>query len=324
MLVVFIHVGRPSIIGSPGWWIYQFTAEGISRIAVPFFFICSGYFLARHFVHKNWYAVEVGKRIKTLIVPYLLWSLIFYLFIYVLYRISPANSICWRMRLDVPVLTRILLATGLSAEKLPMLYPLWYIRFLFLLVLVSPAFAVKGKVLRCMLFVGMTALYLAFNPGDGSPVGIHIGFPFEGVLYFYIGIILNDESLKAYIKMLRRKYVFLIGGGVLILTRALLLRYGCGWVCFFKPVFIPLCILAVWFAVPGNAWSSRFTSLSFLVYVTHVFGLHLFSFLFGRDSDSALMLLERAGFGLCFAFGVSHFLKNVIGRRGAILWGGRE
>ena len=92
MLVPFIHVGKPLVVGSSGWWIYQFTAEGICRIAVPFFCICSGFFLARHFSDKGWYYSQVGKRVRTLIVPYLIWSVIFYLFVYSLFLISKPKT----------------------------------------------------------------------------------------------------------------------------------------------------------------------------------------------------------------------------------------
>lgn len=326
MLVAFIHVGRPSVVGSSGWWIYQFTAEGISRIAVPFFFVCSGYFLAGHFSENGWYVSELRKRTTTLLLPYLIWSLFFYMFIYVLYTISPDNPICWRMRQEIPTISRILQAIGLSFEKLPMLYPLWYVRFLFLLVVLSPFLVWGTKHLKNVLFIGVAILYFVFNSGDGSPVGLHIGFPFEGTLYFYCGILLHDEMVKGFLNNILSNMkgirIFVIWCAVLslIMFRAVLVRNGAGFI-FLKPLFIPIGIVAVWSIIPNVAWPHRFVSLSFLVYVTHVFGLQLFSFMFGRDSDVALKLLGRVCFGLCFALGVSHLLKNVIGNRVGVLWG---
>lgn len=217
MLVPFIHVGRPSVVGSPGWWIYQFTAEGVSRIAVPFFFICSGYFLSNHFADAGWYSVEIKKRIKSLIVPYLFWSLIFYLYIYALSLVAPDNPICYRVVKRMPIVSRLLLSLGLSPEKLPMLYPLWYLRFLFLMVLVSPVFAFSAKHFMTSMFVVLGILYVLFNPGDGSPIGIHIGFPFEGAFYFYCGILLHDHKIKTCINRFSRKLAVLAwGGGVCV------------------------------------------------------------------------------------------------------------
>ena len=326
MLVPFIHVGRPSVVGSPGWWMYQFTAEGVSRIAVPFFFICSGYFLSKHFADKCWYSAEVRKRIKTLLTPYVLWSLIFYLFISALYMIAPDSPVCYRIAQKMPVFSRILLAFGLSPEKLPMLYPLWYLRFLFVMVLVSPVFSAGYKHFKSSLLIFLAALYLTFNPGEGSPIGVHIGFPFEGVFYFYCGILLHDDKIRTNVKRVSCKPIMLLGGGAftLILARALIVRYVGHSFCLIKPLFIPLSLITVWSVISKNAWSNKFASLSFLVYVTHVFGLQLFSFVFGRDSDNVWMLLGRVSFGLCFAFCLSYLLKNVVGSRVSLLWGGRR
>ena len=45
-LVVVIHC-RPSFeAGTFGWWVRQFIEEGITRIAVPYFFVASGFFAA--------------------------------------------------------------------------------------------------------------------------------------------------------------------------------------------------------------------------------------------------------------------------------------
>lgn len=328
MLVLFIHVGKPSILGCSGWWLYQFTAEGICRIAVPFFCICSGFLLARHFGEKGWYRSQVGKRIKTLIVPYLLWSLFFYLFVYVLFMISPDNPACWKMKASSSLVAHILMASGFSLEKLPMLYPLWYLRFLVVFVLISPIFCVGNKFVKFAMFVGMGILYILFNPGDVSPIGLHIGFPFEAVFYFYCGILLRDSRIKCVLVKVYDKYavVIWVAWAFCIVLRTVLLRFGYigSFFCFLKPLLVFVGVLAVWAVIPSKIWPKKLVSLSFLVYVTHVFGLQLFSFIFGRDSNSALILLGRVTFGLCFALLVSYFLRNIIGDKVGFLWGYRR
>jgi len=49
--------------------------DTLARMAVPFFFVCSGYFLARHFDEEGWWRREVGKRIFSLGAPYVFWTL---------------------------------------------------------------------------------------------------------------------------------------------------------------------------------------------------------------------------------------------------------
>ena len=49
-LVVLIHLGVDGKPGGAAWWTHQmFTHVGMTRIAVPFFFFASGYWLAGHF-----------------------------------------------------------------------------------------------------------------------------------------------------------------------------------------------------------------------------------------------------------------------------------
>jgi hypothetical protein len=112
---------------------------------------------------------------------------------------------------------------------------------------------------------------------------------------------------------------------MLIILRAVLLYKGIQEVYLLKPVFILLGIIGMWYIIPSGGWSPRIVSLSFLVYVTHLFGLNLYNFAFKcGGSDDALLLSGRICFDLVFAFVVSYFLKNVLGRRVAMLWGGRE
>ena len=44
--VVLIHINVAAPMGTFSWWVYQLTANGFCRWAVPFFFAVSGYFLA--------------------------------------------------------------------------------------------------------------------------------------------------------------------------------------------------------------------------------------------------------------------------------------
>ncbi len=66
LLVVAIHVREGSIIGSFNWHVYQIIVDGFARIAVPFFFLAAGFFLAGHCTGPGWWLRECKKRIKTL------------------------------------------------------------------------------------------------------------------------------------------------------------------------------------------------------------------------------------------------------------------
>ena len=81
LFVVSIHIDWHADESQLLWWGRQLIKSGIAGIAVPFFFVVSGYFLAAHFDEDGWWKRENQKRIRTLIVPFMFWSLIYYAFI---------------------------------------------------------------------------------------------------------------------------------------------------------------------------------------------------------------------------------------------------
>ena len=54
----------------------------ISRFAVPLFFIISGFVLELNYNYHNSYLSFFKKRVSTILVPYVFWSLIYYYFVY--------------------------------------------------------------------------------------------------------------------------------------------------------------------------------------------------------------------------------------------------
>ena len=325
LLVPFIHVGRPLRVGSGGWWLYQFTAEGISRIAVPFFFACSGFFLARHFDENKWYREMVQKRVKSLVIPYLLWSFIYFCFTYIIFLISHNSPQAWQIAKPMSVWERILQALGLNFSILPMLYPLWYVRALFFLVLASPLFALCVKTSKISLIIITLVPYILFNPGDVSPIGMHIPLPFEGVFYFSLGVCMGYGPPLYSPKGINGIFLVLVAIS-LVFARALAIRLSLRdyvLMCLFKPFFIFLGLYGTWLAFPKMVWPENFTHLAFPVYVLHVFALQLFRCIWGRDSDNLLVLVFKAAFGICISLIVAHLMRNVIGKRLACLWGWR-
>lgn len=90
--------------------------------ALSFFFAVSGYFLARRHGEPGWWRMAICKRIGTIAVPYCVWQLV-----------SGVVAYCvegrWTLRPG---------GFGLNPFVHPHLVPLWYLRNLMLLVVVSP------------------------------------------------------------------------------------------------------------------------------------------------------------------------------------------
>lgn len=118
-------------------------AQGICRVAVPCFFLISGFLFFKGLERWDWQAWtrKVGRRVHTLLIPFLLWNLLAAALIY---------GYNWlRVRFgsaDAASLTELTATWGGCGwrifwncqEGMPLDYPLWFIRDLILLTAASP------------------------------------------------------------------------------------------------------------------------------------------------------------------------------------------
>lgn len=169
--VVFIHfnISRKGIsvhgvnygTDNPDWYIYliNFVSYVIASIAVPLFFFISGFLL---FKQKEFNAVIYKKkllsRVKTLLIPYFLWNLVAIVWqaIRLMPVLSPLFPGAYKTEVhfsiirifntffDYTLQNGIFVSpigytmTELNNEPYPIDIPLWYIRDLFLMVIISP------------------------------------------------------------------------------------------------------------------------------------------------------------------------------------------
>lgn len=160
-LVVCIHC--TSSFKATNGYLWAFGYDGFFRVAVPFFFLVSGAFLGRHVDEAGWWRREALKRCRSLVVPYFVWLALFFVFRTTLLKI-----------VGVPVdLSWNALAVdfGLNPLEYPGLRPLWYVRALFGLVLISPIFVWLARRVCGWLFL----LALPFGDWTFFPLGIAFG-----------------------------------------------------------------------------------------------------------------------------------------------------
>ena len=123
------------------WWVVNlFLGDGLCRVAVPFFFVASGFFLAGRFGEEGWYAKVVNKRIKTLVVPFVIWAVIGVVFDWSL-RIAVQTVLrgaeFGRDPFENGIFPALVYVLGFDLTRIN-IGPIWYLRMLFLLVLASP------------------------------------------------------------------------------------------------------------------------------------------------------------------------------------------
>lgn len=166
VLVVFAHFslnkgldihGTKYGLENPDWFFFivDLISETLARIVVPLFFIISGFlFFNRKDFNKDAYKLKLKSRVKTLFVPYILWNII---------------AILWQLKCLIPILSSFFLpveihisftrifntffcnydnggiivrpsTTGSSTGLEPINVPLWYLRDLMVMIILSPVF----------------------------------------------------------------------------------------------------------------------------------------------------------------------------------------
>ena len=262
ILIVCYHVdwGR-------GWMNSFVGMRGLAGTCVPFFFIVSGYFLAKHFDEEGWWRREIGKRVRTLLVPWLLWTII------ALALLIPCGLIAVKLT-GKPLLKPMRLSDPFWWGKmfgLDIRYgggaigALWYLRCLFLMVVLSPIFdwfVRKGRVLWIATLYLLCLLFFCF----GGRFRIWIIFQFwlsvTGIFYFSLGIYLR--------RVKRRDVSGMLALGCGVVGFGLLVSRDCINYSFpFHFLATPFLICFMWGLISARQWPRWLVSCAFPIFLTH-------------------------------------------------------
>jgi len=256
--VVFIHSGVKSDVGTLAWWMRQIVSGGFCRIAMPFFFFVSGYFLAQHMDEGNWYRNEMFKRVRTLLVPYLIFCTVGMVW----NRVTIGRT----MTLDA-----ILESYGVYLLVSPAAGPLWYLRTLMVFVVLAPM--VKWIVRSRTAFVTVLlvcALVGATDSSSGDIAGSYWQyhyFSWLGPIYFLVGVYASRRAIAAHwdalgaIAMLTRGFVGVVLSAYFVscsmwLSARIVIQ-----------VALPLLLMGLWTFVPSASWPRALTSCSFPIFL---------------------------------------------------------
>lgn len=198
----------------------QFSlCRGFTRVAVPLFFIISGYFF--FLTYKNTlssYTAKLKSRIKSLAIPFLFWSILMFLLFYVAQSISFTKSYF----ADESTLVTNLNAMGVLQKVfiMPIPYQLWFIRDLFLLVLISPLiYLLTSKTKGFWIIVLVFPWFLNAD--------IPLLFSYEPLLFFAFGSFLAIITPQLTLISVTKKtaVLLLLLWVILVITRTTLLAY---------------------------------------------------------------------------------------------------
>jgi fucose 4-O-acetylase-like acetyltransferase len=254
-----------------------FIANGLVRFRIPMLFGISGYLFALH--DDQAYGKRIGKRLRTLMLPYLLWSIIGLLIAVLFYDIPATKEAVINSHLQ-PVnktFDNYTLSDWLLAILWPTSFQLWFLRSLFMYNLLYP-WLLKGVIkMPKSLFIVFGILWLAtfgFIILEG-----------EGLLFFTLGIWLckhkkNIEEVPLWLNLPFFAFLFIATCAVktwLAFKAPGLGGYIYAVLSLLHKLVIALGLIVVWFGCDSvvsffmsKKWFIHLSAFAFIIYALHV------------------------------------------------------
>lgn len=177
-LVVLIHtynVSDYSITQGLTFEVEFFVSENLARIAVPFFFFSSGYF---QFWREKKYTMVLVSKIRTLVIPYIIWNCIGMLLFAFLGCVGLSN-----IRVNLTDINSIF--NGVFLYKYN--YAYWFMYQLILLNIFYPIISIimSKKKVALIIWFGLLYIYLLF--GDIIPSAKFYTIMLSALIYYCLG-----------------------------------------------------------------------------------------------------------------------------------------
>lgn len=312
-MVDFYKIDYFCLSGHDIFDLFRSLSKTIPTIATPFFFLVSGYFYFNKIsiFNKGVYFSKTQNRIKTLLIPYIAWNVIAFLipmltalvkgdihsYLSTFKDVNPF-SLLWDYKYWEPTNHADLLGNKIY-KAAPLNLPLWFLRDLFIMSLLSPViyFFVKKTKLYGITFLGLCFLTRTWTSFSG--------FSIIAVFFFSLGTYFGLYK-KNFIEIIRiYKYpIFIICLLSIIFdtyTHDLPIQFF-----FIRQVYritgLFTAIIIVSYLIEQNRIkmnNRQLAKLSFFVYVAHSisilgFTVKIFTNLFPVDSPLLLTIFYLA------------------------------
>lgn len=240
----------------------------IVETCVPFFFAISGYLFFRNYsVDKI--CRKFKSRVKTLLIPYLIWNTLFVAFMLVM------NSLGLISKLGIQCSVRGIITAIINSEC----SPLWFVKYLMVFVVLSPVvyYLLRNKLIGLIAIFAMLALniYNYETGAFGEAINVNAN-TFCMFNYQFVYYVLGAYGALCFGKAIEEpgKLGGIIGATAVV---GLILLH-----CFYlqkdedivqSHAFRLLWIPAVWFAYDlfGNIAVKTWMKYSFFIYCSHMF-----------------------------------------------------
>lgn len=209
ILVVLLHSQLLMYSEGNGFHLQQFITSEVTRISVPIFFYISGFLLFYNCktLNYSWYCSKLKKRVRSLLIPFLIWSISGFTIVYSVKFVLPSafNSYQCIEKYQLVDLLQALLWNPVGC------YQLWFVRDLFLCVILSPILYGGLKILK-ELFLLLLFLFWFFD--------IQYVISIESVLFVTLG---------AYMALNHKTSMEKVNSGGSVLLQGILWIVFCVW-----------------------------------------------------------------------------------------------
>ena len=240
----------------------RFWGDTVAQIAVPGFFLISSYLFFRGFtMEKLW--VKWNSRIRSILIPYIMWNLLYYLGYVIGSRIPFISRVIGKGRIPFNFQEAAQAVLHYSYN-----YVFWYLNQLLLLVLLAPVIymAVRKKEIGMFLLAGILAVIYM---GGALPF-----LNLDALFYYTFGAYAAIHGKDIVERSFSRKHIAV--GAVLFLAACLAKNIDIpgnvkGEIAASTVCFRFLMPVSLWLMVPGrylkeaNDWMKQ----NFYLYATH-------------------------------------------------------
>lgn len=288
----------------------------LTQVAVPSFFIISGFFFLRKSYYENGtYWNMIKKKVTSLLFPFLFWNIIGGIVLFVVDSEKIGNNV-------LDCLLQLINSNWYA--------PLWYVRDLMTIMVLVPlygwifvGFPFKSEFCRIIIHISLLiGLFIYWNPEDCGWVST------EGLFFFYLGGLIsrNEHLLKCKIPL------------YLLIPLTCLWLYNCFFVNLYNYHYLNkfntiLAAFICWNIIAylyknKNSMVLKLSLYSFFIYVTHFYLIKtlktLFGkFFFGSDIAATITYLLLPLLTVCIVVIVGRILNRHYPKFYSFITGGR-
>ncbi len=253
----------------------------ICQLAVPSFFFISGYFFFSKFNISQWdwkiFFEKIKKRLKTLLLPYLLWNMLYLLPSFGLYGLGRlswhdfSENLTWHIFWDIYSSPTTNILGVMRFGTVPLDGPLWFIRDLMFCCLFSPLafFLIRRFKISILFWGGILYVFDIWIPFTGFSKCFVL---FCAGAYFMLNGI---NPITTFCNVMNKKIIF----AQLVIIIAAILCYGNNdllfsiFKCLFSVVAIPTLFMLVSNLLKKGKINTnkKWESCGFFVFAMHYF-----------------------------------------------------